>query len=69
MSLANKPRNRVSLANKQLPNSLKKGVTMTNSFKSLDELKQFVIAEKIANYEKQNEVSQKLFATLKKEGK
>lgn len=69
MSLANKPSNRVSLANKQLPNSLKKGVTMTNSFKSLDELKQFVIAEKIANYEKQKEVSQKLFATLKKEGK
>lgn len=29
MSLANKPSNRVSLANKQLPNFLKKGDTMS----------------------------------------
>ena len=35
-------------------------------FNSLEELKQFVVAEKIANYEKQQEVNQKLFATLKK---
>lgn len=42
---------------------------MSKKFKSLDELKNFVISEKIANYEKQKEVSQKLFATLKKEGK
>jgi hypothetical protein len=35
-------------------------------FNSLDELKNFVISEKIANYEKQKEVSEKLFATLKK---
>jgi hypothetical protein len=47
----------------------KKGELVSKSFKSLDELKQFVISEKIANYEKQKEVSQKLFATLKKEGK
>lgn len=39
---------------------------MSKSFKSLDELKQFVISEKIANYEKQKEVSKKLFATLEK---
>ena len=42
---------------------------MTNSFKSLEELKQFVIAEKIANYENQKAIENKLFATLKKEGK
>ena len=42
---------------------------MSKSFKSLDELKSFVISEKIANYEKQKEINAKLFATLKKEGK
>jgi len=42
---------------------------MTNSFKSLDELKQFVIAEKIAQFEKQKLVEQKLFASLQKKGK
>lgn len=47
----------------------KKGVTMTKKFTSLEELKNFVIAEKIANFEKQKEISNKLFATLKKEGK
>lgn len=41
---------------------------MTNSFKSLDELKQFVLAEKIAQFEKQKEVEQKLFASLQKKG-
>ena len=35
-------------------------------FNSLQELKDFVVAEKIANYEKQKEISEKLFATLKK---
>ena len=46
--------------------NIKKGDTMSKSFKSLDELKQFVISEKISNYEKQKEVNAKLFASLKK---
>jgi hypothetical protein len=69
MSLANKLQMQVSLANKQLPTIQKKEVTMTNKFKSLEELKQFVIAEKIAQFENQKAIENKLFATLKKEGK
>jgi hypothetical protein len=69
MSLANKLSNQVSLANKQLPTIQKKGDTMSNKFKSLEELKQFVIAEKIAQFENQKAIENKLFATLKKEGK
>ena len=42
---------------------------MTNKFKSLYELKNFVVAQKIAEYKRQQEISNKLFATLKKEGK
>jgi hypothetical protein len=68
MSLANKLQTQVSLANKQLPTIQKKEVTMT-TFKSLEELKQFVIAEKIAKFENQKAIENKLFATLKKEGK
>jgi len=67
MSLANKPSNWVSLANKQLPTIQKKGNQM--KFNSLEELKQFVIAEKIAQFENQKAIENKLFATLKKEGK
>jgi len=37
---------------------------MTKKFTSLEELKNFVIAEKIANYEKQKQIENKLFASL-----
>lgn len=40
---------------------------MTKKFTSLEELKNFVIAEKIANYEKQKQIENKLFASLAKD--
>lgn len=39
---------------------------MTKKFASLEDLKNFVIAEKIANFEKQKKAEQALFASLKK---
>lgn len=40
-------------------------ITMTKTFKSLDELKDYVLAEKIANYEKQKKAEQALLNSLK----
>ena len=40
-------------------------ITMSKTFKSLEELKQFVIAEKIANFEKQKKAEQALLNSLK----
>jgi len=56
------------LSSKILTYALKKGFTMTKKFTSLEELKNFVIAEKIANFEKQKEIENKLFASLQKKG-
>jgi hypothetical protein len=41
---------------------------MNKKFSSLDELKQFVIAQQIAEFEKQKKVEQALFASLQKKG-
>jgi hypothetical protein len=40
-------------------------ILMNKSFKSLEELKQFVISEKIANFEKQKQAEQALLNSLK----